>query len=120
MKAKINLKNIWAYIQGQVRYRIYYSQKFKWLMRKHIKEQIDWRIRIMNRECYNQGSCITCGCQTVHLQMADKPCDGDCYPRLYSARRWKSLKCPLMRLQEKNQKGFQDLCYGLNKSYYGR
>lgn len=88
---KITFKNIKAYIQGHIRYRLYYS-KYKWLIPLYIREQIDMRIYSMNEECLNQGSCIKCGCQTTHLQMANKKCEGDCYPQMLSLVKWNYLK----------------------------
>ena len=46
----------------------------------------------MDKECYNAGECKICGCQTTHLQMADKACDKPCYPEMLSRKNWKSLK----------------------------
>jgi len=82
------LKDIYSYIQGNIRYKLYYSINWKWLIRKHIREQIDYRIRRMNQECYSKGQCIICGCQTTHLQMANKPCDGYEYPPIVSKYKW--------------------------------
>ena len=78
------------YLQGHIRYMLYYRCPF--LMRRHIKEQIDMRIEMMNKECLQRGSCVICGCKTTHLQMANKICDGNCYPRLFSKEEWKNLK----------------------------
>ena len=61
-------------------------------MRNHIREQIEYRINSMNRQCFEQGSCIKCGCQTTHLQMADKACAGDCYPEMFKKHLWKHFK----------------------------
>ena len=91
MKAKINLKNIIAYVQGKLRYKLYYS-KYKWLIRKHIREQIDFRIKYMNKVCFLSGSCEICGCETTALQMADKACDNPCYPKIMSKYYWKIFK----------------------------
>ena len=90
-KAKPTLKNIIAYIQGNLRYKLFYSN-FAFLIRPHIREQIEVRINSMDQECYNAGECKICGCQTTHLQMADKACDKPCYPRMLSKRDWKFLK----------------------------
>ena len=79
------------YVQGHIRYKLYYQYSF--LMRKHIKEQIAMRINMMNKECYSRGTCVKCGCKTTHLQMANKICEGDCYPRFFSKAEWKKLKC---------------------------
>jgi hypothetical protein len=91
MKAKINLLNIKSYLVGNFRYKIYYSY-LTFLIREHIGEQIDWRIKVMRKECYTTGSCVECGCATTALQMCGKSCDGDCYPPLMSKKRWKLFK----------------------------
>jgi hypothetical protein len=92
MKSKINLKNIYYYIQGNLRYRMYYSKYYKFLIRSHIKEQIEVRINSMNKSCYRLGSCIKCGCTTTQLQMCNKPCEGLCYPKMLSRFYWEDLK----------------------------
>lgn len=89
--SQINLKNIQAYIQGKLRYKLYYS-KFAFLIRTHIKEQIDVRINSMDRQCYNEGQCRLCGCTTTALQMANKACDKPCYPRMLTKSKWWLLK----------------------------
>ena len=88
---QINLKNIIAFIQGNFRYKFYYTD-FKFLIPLHIREQIDLRIECMNQECFENGSCKECGCRTTHLQMANKKCDGDCYPHMVGRSKWKYLK----------------------------
>ena len=98
MKKKFSLGNIVAYIQGNVRYILYYSSDFSWLIPIHIKEQIEGRINSMNKECYNNGSCKQCGCRTTHLQMANKPCDGKCYPAMVDKEKWKYMKKGVMTL----------------------
>lgn len=85
------IKNIIAYIQGNVRYKFYYSKYFSWLIPNHIHEQIDVRIDSMKKECYIQGSCVECGCMTTQLQMANKACDGNCYPVMVDKSKWKYL-----------------------------
>lgn len=87
MEKKINIAHIRAYITGHVRYTLYYS-RFKWLLRKVIREQIDFRIKLMNKSCYEGGSCVKCGCKTTHLQMANKSCDKPCYPPMMTKREW--------------------------------
>lgn len=99
MKTKIRLIltgerpliDVWFYVQGNYRYKLYYS-KYKWLLRKHIREQIDFRIQRMKPECFSEGSCQICGCETTKLQMAYKSCDGKCYPVLMGAGDWKHFK----------------------------
>lgn len=95
MKRKLN--NIIAYLQGWYRYYLYYSKllygiDLSYLIRLHIYQQIVMRINSMNRECYYSGSCIICGCKTTALQMANRACEGDCYPKMLSKEQWKELK----------------------------
>ena len=80
--------DIWYYIQGNFRYKIFASK----LMREHIEEQIEFRIANMNKECYNNGECVICGCATTALQMCNKSCDGLCYPRMMSKKEWLAFK----------------------------
>lgn len=97
LKGKVPLIDVWFYVQGNIRYRLYYS-KYKWLLRRHIREQIEFRLQRMKAVCYDQGSCVICGCETPMLQMANKPCDGGCYPRIVKAGTWKLIKDKLMEI----------------------
>lgn len=92
MKAEVNLSNIKAYIQGKVREKLYYSKRFNWLLPLHIFEQINYRIFVMNKECYTNGECVQCGCETPALQMANKICKGKCYPYMMNATDWHIYK----------------------------
>lgn len=89
--SKYNLKNIWSFFQGNFRYQIYYS-KFAFLLPKYIREQIQVRINSMDRQCYQEGQCKMCGCQTTALQMANKACDKPCYPSMMSKKNWKLIQ----------------------------
>ena len=85
-----NRKNILPFFQGWYRYNLYYSSgPLRFLMRNHIRSQITARIDSMNRECYSSGACIKCGCSTTALQMANKSCEGFCYPPMMSRSQWK-------------------------------
>jgi hypothetical protein len=33
--------------------------------------------------------CIKCGCDTTALQMANKACVGECYPKMMNKKEWK-------------------------------
>lgn len=90
-KEQINWTNIKSYLIGNYRYKLFYSKLWRFLMRKHIREQIEFRINSMDKECWNNGFCKMCGCSTPALQMADKSCKGDCYPEMMSKRDWKWL-----------------------------
>lgn len=94
--------DIWHYILGNYRHKLYYSRdkigavraygSKHPLMRQHIWEQIKYRIKHMNKECFNTGSCVECGCQTTQLQMANKRCDGICYPTMMNKEKWRRFK----------------------------
>lgn len=88
---QFNPENIIAYIQGNLRYKFFYSN-FAFLIRPHIREQIEVRINSMDPICYGNGECKICGCQTTHLQMANKACDKPCYPRMLTRSEWWLLK----------------------------
>ena len=88
-KGDYSFKDIVDYFRGSLRYEIYCSTHFQFLMRKHILDQITFRIIHMDSECYAQGSCKLCGCATIALQMSNKSCGGTCYPPMMNKRRWK-------------------------------
>jgi hypothetical protein len=88
MKAKINFSNIKAYIQGTFREKLFYSKWFNCLLPLHVFEQINYRLFVMNKTCYSNGECIECGCATPALQMANKSCDGLCYPVMLDKTDW--------------------------------
>jgi hypothetical protein len=90
MRSKIKINDIFAYIIGNYRYWCY--ENYRFLLRKHITEQYEWRLSIMNKECYNSGSCIRCGCNTPALQMANKACEGGCYFKMKGRREWRGFK----------------------------
>jgi hypothetical protein len=92
MKAKVNLSNIKAYIQGKVREKLFYSKKWNWLLPLHIYEQINYRLFVMNKTCYANGECVHCGCATPALQMANKTCHGKCYPIMMDETDWHIYK----------------------------
>lgn len=89
MKTKITKKNVINYLIGNIRYWLYNS-KFRFLIRKHIREQYEHRLLLMRKECFDNGACVKCGCITPNLQMAPKACDGYCYPKMISAKSWKN------------------------------
>lgn len=88
---KITYKDVWYYTQGNFRYKLYYS-KLKFLIPLYLREQIEMRLATMNKECYNSGQCIECGCNTPALQMCNKSCDGDCYPPMVTKKEWNDIK----------------------------
>lgn len=93
MRSRVNLENVISFIVGNYRYCLYYSKQLygynlSWLLRKHIKEQYEVRLGLMDRECYESGQCKVCGCHTTMLQMANKACEGGCYGEMLGKREW--------------------------------
>lgn len=93
------ITDIWHYFLGNYRYFFYYGGNFSktyslvaWLrkkvLRSHIKDQVAFRINNMDRDCYYNGECKICGCQTTHLQMCNKACEKPCYPPMMSRSTW--------------------------------
>lgn len=100
--AKINLHNIKRFLQGWIRYILYQLSKTKYfkkvsetslaLLEPHKKEQFEWRLMTMKKECLKGGHCVICGCQTPQLQMSDEACEGACYPDMMDVETWKQYK----------------------------
>lgn len=92
LKGEHDAKDAWYYLQGKYRYKLYYSKNpyVRIFMRRHIRAQIEYRIRVMDFECYQQGQCKICKCDTTALQMADKSCDKPCYPPMMKKTEWNS------------------------------
>lgn len=85
------INKILNYLQGNLRYQVFYTP-FNWLIRSHVREQIEFRVFVMELSCYLQGSCVRCGCRTTALQMCDAPCEKPCYPPIMKKEYWKSFK----------------------------
>ena len=47
---------------------------------------------VIDPECYEEGYCKMCGCNTTALQMANKPCNKPCYPKMMSKQDWGNFK----------------------------
>jgi len=83
--------DVWYFFQGHYREKLYYS-RWKFLMRKHIKEQFEMRLELMDRECYNNGQCKICGCDIPALTLSNKSCEGECYPAFHNRKDWKQIR----------------------------
>lgn len=92
-KDYLKFKNIYAYLQGNFRYWIYYKCPIlKFIVPNHIWEQIEVRIKSITAECYNQGFCRHCSCTVTQLQFANKPCGEPCYPVMVDRFWWTFIK----------------------------
>ena len=99
---KVSPEDAWYYIQGSTRFIAY--KKFKWVLRKHIIEQVEWRRDVAANPCYLNGTCLCCGCDTPAVFFSAKSCsveklsychtngEKNCYPRLMSRKQWKKFK----------------------------
>jgi hypothetical protein len=102
-KKDINLKNIKAYVQGNLRYLTeQYGPEFL-KMEPHIREQVMFRMDIANPECKKAKSCIKCGCDTPQLFYADKQCGGECYPKMMNKEEWKNYQKHLSNYSLENK-----------------
>lgn len=99
-KNKYNISNIYNYFIGWYRYYFYYYCPS--LLRSHIKQQIDFRIKWMDKTCYENGSCSLCGCTTTALQCANKSCDKPCYPTIMSKKDWNKFIKGSLLYKDKN------------------
>lgn len=90
-KGEYSINDIIDFFRGNIRYWLWYNKyKLHVLIPLHIRQQINMRINIMDKECYNSGSCKLCGCKTTHLQMANKSCEKPCYPPIMKKKVWKT------------------------------
>lgn len=83
---------MWDYFIGNYRCKLYYSNHFSFLIRTHIKEQFEERLKNMSKECFFSGQCRYCGCDVPALQFANKPCKGNCYDWFISKKKWNIFK----------------------------
>ena len=90
MKGEYTVSDVMNYFIGMSRYQLYTYLPF--LVMPYIRKQIELRFRMMDKDCYNNGSCKLCGCEVPHLQMANKSCDKPCYPPIMSRYDWKHFK----------------------------
>lgn len=84
------LMNVWFYLQGNLRYKLFYSN-FAKLIPWYIHQQIVYRINSMDQKCFDDGQCKMCGCATTALQMSNKACPKPCYPSMLSKKVWKKI-----------------------------
>ncbi len=93
IKGEKSVKDIWHFLVGNYRYAFYYAETkpLRCIIREHIRKQIEYRISVMRDECFDSGTCIKCGCETTQLQMANKSCEGNCYPKMLNKLGYNTL-----------------------------
>lgn len=92
MNIKVFCKNVYYFIQGKTRKLLFNHPKLNRLLPLHIFEQINYRVFVMDKECWNNGACKICGCEVPGLQMANKACPKPCYPKMMNKRDWDTYK----------------------------
>lgn len=91
-KHDITLKNIHAYLQGNLRYLAeQYGPEFI-RVEPHIREQIMFRMDVSKPECIAEKKCTECHCDVPGLMYADKMCGGECYPEMMDKDTWEEFK----------------------------
>lgn len=82
---KITIQNVKNFIQGS--YRLYTLQD----QPIYIIEQLWYRLSKVNPDCLNNRMC-PCSCPLVSKQLADQPCEKNCYPLLMDKTTWATYK----------------------------
>jgi hypothetical protein len=91
-KHDVTMKNIHAYLQGNLRMLAEQYGPDYLKMDPHIKEQIIFRMDVSNPECIQQKECKECHCEIPNLMYANKQCGGQCYPEMMDADKWEEFK----------------------------
>lgn len=102
LKGEASLSDIFYYFQGHIRQDLYYSPN-KHMIRKHIQEQLSWRllqVKQKSSECYFSAQCKHCGCDIPALTFSNKSCHGDCYPPMMSKKKWNEFKKTLINKKD--------------------
>jgi len=86
----MNLGNIKGFLQGNFR-KILNDLGLEDSIPEHIQEQIQWRIGVMNIECYKNKEC-PCQCSVPAKQFEDRPCENLCYPEMMNETDWRDYK----------------------------
>ena len=93
MKSSTTGKDVWYYIQGNVRSYMFYTNwwflPLHVFIPVHILQQMVVRLNtIEDSKCYDKGSCKHCGCKVPALTFCDKSCGGNCYPYMMNKSNW--------------------------------
>ena len=87
----VTKKQIKAFAEGTLR-QFLMKTWFKFLVRKHIKEQYKYRFAKAKPECHQKGECTGCGCKMPAVLLANKPCRIGCYGVMLDKKQWKKFK----------------------------
>lgn len=82
---RITLRNIKGFLQGKTR-----EYKAEGLP-DHIKEQVIWRISVMDENCLKNREC-PCECEVPGKQFEDRECEEMCYPMMMEPHIWETFK----------------------------
>lgn len=89
--AKLDFFHIKKYLEGY--FKFYYYKYFAMRGKPaHIKEQVLYRMAA-SKKCFENGACLICGCPTTEaFYIVKESCEGNCYPKMMSADKWKKFK----------------------------
>ena len=89
MEAKITLKNILSYIEGNSQLAMEHLN----IQPQHVKEQIAYRRLICKDDCAVTSKCIKCGCDFYGKTSVQESCnDGERFPDLKGRINWEVFK----------------------------
>lgn len=83
------------WLQGNINYWLYYSKRFGWLLSKHIREQIEYRMGGLDMACIEHDACLmdNCGCQLSKVIMSNKNTCTSCkFYKFKNSRDWELYK----------------------------
>jgi len=86
----MNFGNIKGFLQGNFR-KMMTDLGLDNTIPEHIQEQIQWRLSVMNIECYNNKEC-PCKCAVPAKQFEDRSCENQCYPEMMNETDWRDYK----------------------------
>ncbi len=88
MSKKINLNNIFNYLQAHSRklYDLFIGLK------SHEKEQIEYRMSKCSNDCALKKECIMCGCDYPDKLFQIKSCNPERFPDIMNRVEWDKFK----------------------------
>lgn len=84
----ITSKNVKDYIQGNFRY---YLNKIA-IMPDYLKEQVDYRLSICEKDCLPENKCRNCTCPPIKKAWSDSSCNLERFPDLMDKPTWEKYK----------------------------
>jgi hypothetical protein len=83
---------------------------------KHVREQIRYRLNMMNETCILKGEC-PCQCLVPYKQFENRSCEKNCYPELMEEKQWADYKTKNNITNELITEGFKRYYQIKSKNY---